>query len=151
MSLENEIALMSNIPVLSELDGEALRILAFSADTRSLQPGDILIRRGSRSDGGYFVLSGSLSLLRDIEKQMEVGVAGAGDLIGEMALIAPTEYAVTAIAREPTTVLRIARTLFQRVLREYPGSAARLRAAIEKRLFEFNADLRQMRERMTDK
>lgn len=144
MSLEDEIAMMARIPVLAELDAEALRILAFSADTRSLQPGDILVRRGARSDGGYFVLSGSLSLVRDMEMNREVGVAMAGDLIGEMAMIAPTEYPFTAVAREPTTLLRIARTLFQRVLREYPGSAARLRTTIEKKLAEFNAELQTL-------
>lgn len=145
MSLEDEIAMMARIPVLSELDSEALRILAFSADTHSLQAGDMLIRRGARSDGGYFVLSGSLSLIRDVEKQKEVGVAMPGDLIGEMAMIASTEYAITAIAREPTTVLRLTRNLFQRVLREYPASAARLRSAIEKKLTAFNADLEALR------
>jgi CRP-like cAMP-binding protein len=145
MSLEDEITLMARIPVLAELDPEALRILAFSADTRSLQPGDMLFRRGTKSDSGYFVLSGSLSLLRDVESRQEVGVASRGDLIGEMAMIAPTEHSVTVIAREPTTLLRIARTLFQRVLREYPGSAARLRAAIEKKLLLFNGELATLR------
>ena len=145
MSLEDEISLLANIPVLAELDEEALRVLAFSTDTRNLQTGDLLIRRGDRSDGGYFVLSGSLTLFRDSPDETNVRVVGIGGLIGEMAMIAPTECSISAAAREPTSVLRIPRSLFQRVLREYPGSAARLRAHIEKRLNEFTTDLETMR------
>ena len=43
----------------------------------------------------------------------------------------------TAIARAPTVVQFISRPLFHRVLREYPGGAARLRAAIETNLRNF--------------
>ena len=39
-------------------------------------------------------------------------------------MIAVTENSYTAVAREPTSLLRVPRQLFQRVLREYPGSAA---------------------------
>jgi CRP-like cAMP-binding protein len=54
-----------------------------------------------------------------------------------MALIAETVRPATAIARLPTVVMFIPRTLFHRVLREYPGGAARLRAAIEANLRNF--------------
>lgn len=150
MSLDDEIAMMGKLPVLSELDEEALRVLAFSADTRNLNAGNLLIRRGERSEGGYFVISGSLSLFRDVNQEFETGVVGIGGLVGEMAMIAATENAVTAVAREPTTVLRISRTLFQRVLREYPGSAARLRNAIEKHLSAFTAELETLRAKAQD-
>jgi CRP-like cAMP-binding protein len=150
MSLDDEIAMMAKLPVLSELDDEALRVLAFSADTRNLNAGNLLLRRGERSEGGYFVISGSLSLFRDANQEFETGVVGVGGLIGEMAMIAATENAVSAIAREPTTVLRIPRTLFQRVLREYPGSAARLRSAIEKHLLAFTTELEKLRLKTKD-
>ncbi len=144
MSLEDEISLLSELPILSELDAEALRILAFSTDNRSLQAGETLFRRGDRSEGGYFVLSGSLSIYREEEAVKDTGVVGAGGLIGEMAMIAPTENAATAIAREPSIVLLIPRSLFQRILREYPGSAVRIRSVIEKRLALFMQDLQKL-------
>ena len=62
MSLEDEIAALAALPIMSELDEEALRVLVFSTDTRYLSTGETLLRRGERSDGGYFVLSGSLLL-----------------------------------------------------------------------------------------
>ena len=147
MPIEDEIAFLSALPILSELDEEALRVLAFSTDTRNLNTGEILLRRGERSDGGYFVLSGALSISRTNSEFDQADVIKPGGLIGEMAMIAVTENQVTAVASEPTTVLRIPRPLFQRVLREYPGSAARLKSAIEKRLVKFAAELESLRQK----
>ncbi len=145
MSLEDEIGMLARLPVLSDLDEEALRVLAFSTDTRTLVTGETLTRRGYRSEGGFFVLSGSLALFRTEYEDSSIMVVGTGGLLGEMAMIAVTENPVTAIAREPTTVLRIPRALFQRVLREYPGSAARLRQSIENHLTAFMSELDQLR------
>jgi CRP-like cAMP-binding protein len=130
MSLEVEIESLGKIPMFSCLDEEALRILAFSADPRSLKSGDTLLRRGERSDGGYFVVSGSLIALADDQDDRGKSVIPAGALIGEMAMITPTENPATIIAREATNVMRMPRALFQRLLREYPGSSARLRGSI---------------------
>ncbi len=147
MSLEDEIAMLARLPVLSELDEEALRVLAFSTDTRTLATGETLVRRGDRSEGGFFVLSGSLALYRNDLDDGSAMVISMGGLLGEMAMIAVTENQVTAIAREPTSVLRIPRALFQRVLREYPGSAARLRQSIENQLTAFMGKLDKLREK----
>lgn len=145
MSLEAEIESLGKIRIFSCLDEEALRILAFSADPRSLRSGDLLLRRGEKSDGSYLVVSGSLSVFIDGTDGPEDGVVHAGALVGEMAMITQTENPATMMAREPTEVLRIPRALFQRVLREYPGSAARLRGIIEKQLADFTLALENMR------
>lgn len=148
MSIEDEVAVLSQTPVLAELDEQALRVVAFSADKRDLRTGETLVLRGERSDGGYFVVSGSFSLHRQPEPEPEADVVRAGGLIGEMALITPTEHPVTAIAREPSSVLKIPRNVFQRVLREYPGSAARVRAMIEHRLVGYTGDLQTLRQKL---
>ena len=109
-----------------------------------------MIRRGDRSEGGYFVLSGSLALYRGEFDDNSTIILRTGDLLGEMAMIAVTENPVTAISREPTTVLRIPRALFQRVLREYPGSAARLRQSIENQLTAFMTELENLRQKTSE-
>ena len=67
-------------------------------------------------------------------------------LIGEVALISDTLRPATAIARQPTTVLKIPRRLFHRVLNEYPSSAQALRQMIETRLADFTQNLDKLRE-----
>ncbi len=62
-------------------------------------------------------------------------------LIGEIALLARTNRPATAIAREPSNVLRISQPLFRRVLSEYPAGAERLRQSLAARLTQFTAEL----------
>ena len=61
-------------------------------------------------------------------------VVGPGALIGERALLSSMSRPSTATAREPTTVLKITRRLFYRVLTEFPGSAETVRRSIARDL-----------------
>lgn len=138
MTIENEIAMLARLPVLGQLEDEALRVLAFAADSVSFSTGDFLFKQGDLSTGGFFIASGSVELVSD---HRELKVIEPGALIGEMALIAQTRLRHSARAREPVSALRINRSLFTRILREYPGSAVKVRAAIAASLDQFARDL----------
>ncbi|MGA9487995.1 MAG: cyclic nucleotide-binding domain-containing protein [Methylocella sp.] len=56
-------------------------------------------------------------------------------------MLTETRRPATAIAREPSTVLRISRPLFHRILQEFPESAERLRQSLSERLGQFIGDL----------
>ena len=60
-------------------------------------------------------------------------VAQSGALLGEFALLAETTRPMTAIAAEPSTVLRIPRSLFLKMLEGFPDSARRMRDYISTR------------------
>ncbi|MBN8964924.1 MAG: cyclic nucleotide-binding domain-containing protein, partial [Rhizobiales bacterium] len=57
-------------------------------------------------------------------------------LLGELALIAETKRPATATAREPSTVIRISRSLFLKMLEGYPEAAYILRDQIVARARE---------------
>ena len=54
-------------------------------------------------------------------------IVGPGTLIGELALLTDMVSPATAIAKEPTTVIRISRSLFRKMLEGYPAAAKKLR------------------------
>jgi len=54
-------------------------------------------------------------------------VVGVGELIGELALIVDMRRPATATALEHSTVVRVSRTLYQRVLESHPEAARRIR------------------------
>lgn len=145
MSLDEDFRRLSRIPMFSELEPEALRLIAFSAETRILRAGDVLFRRGEPSDCGYIVLSGSIAFDVSGHGGPAGNIVGRDGLIGEIALITETARPVTAIAREPSTVLKVPRTLFHRVLQEFPRSAARIRAGMSARLGAFVQELETFR------
>ncbi len=137
MALDVDVKRLAALPLLAELDLDALRLIAFSAETRILRAGDLLFTKGDASDGGFVVVSGAVALDPSDSGQAAAKIIGPDSLIGELALVTETTRPATAIARQPTVVLFISRKLFHRVLNEFPGGAARLRAAIESRLAAF--------------
>jgi CRP-like cAMP-binding protein len=140
MALEDDMALLSRVAILASMDRDALRLLAFSAESRQLRAGDTLFRKGDVSDGGFVIARGSVALIED-DTETADAVVGPGSLIGEIALITETRRPATAIAREPTTVLRISRAMFRRTLEEYPHMAQRLAADLRGRVRSMSSEL----------
>ncbi len=134
MALDDDIRRLSRISILGAMEKDALRLLAFGAETKILRAGDVLFRRGDKSDAGYIVLTGAIALDDKGDGSPPSHVVRTDALIGETALLVDTERPATAMAREPSTVLKISRHLFHRVLGEYPQSAARVRAAMAEEL-----------------
>jgi CRP-like cAMP-binding protein len=143
VALDDDIRKLARISLFRALETDALRLIAFGAETRILRAGDILFRKGDRSDAGYIVLSGSVALDGKSDGSPPTQILRPDSLMGEIALLIDTERLATAMAREPSTVLKISRELFHRVLREYPESAKRLRAAMANELRSFVHELEE--------
>lgn len=139
MSLDDLITLLSEVPVFDLLERDALRLMAFAAETRRLRTGEYLFREGERSDGGYVVLSGELETRR--EGAASGRIHRRGELIGRTALFLRTKRPVAAIARERSEVLRVSLTLMRRTLEEFPAAALAIREALAEDLDSLAADL----------
>src|SRR5215203_4369189 len=118
MEIDDRIALLGRAPLFSLLDRDDLRLLAFAAEERELREGEILFRKGDRSDGGYVVARGAIALDVRWDGSAPVFVGEPGALIGQAALFGPMARPATAAAREPSATLRISPTLVRRVLEE---------------------------------
>jgi CRP-like cAMP-binding protein len=147
MGIEEDIASIERVATLRMLGRTALRILAIGAETRQLASGDMLFAAGDASDCGYIVQEGSFALHAGSKATGEV-VAGPGTLLGELALIAETRRPATAKAREPSTVIRISRSLFLKMLEGYPEAAQILRDQIALRAQRSLTELSDVRARL---
>ena len=145
MALLDDIRTLTSLPAFRDLDPEAIRLIAFSAETRILRAGDVLFRRGDSSDGGFVVLSGAIGVAPSPGRETLVRSPA---LIGELALVAETLRPGAATAREPTSVLKVPRALYRRILAEYPQSAARVRAGAAAKLFAMRGELEGLRRAM---
>jgi CRP-like cAMP-binding protein len=141
MALEDDVRNLACNATFAGFETEALRLLAFSAETRILRAGDVLFRRGDAADSGFVVLSGSIALTAKDDGSAAERIVSPQTLIGDIALMTETQRAVTAIARETSSVLKISRVLFHRVLKEFPRSAELLRSRMEKNLQGFVGEL----------
>jgi len=141
MAIEDDIALFERVPPLAALGKQALRILAIGAETRHLQSGAVLFYAGELADGGYVIQEGCLLLEPGTLMEGNEITVGPGTLVGELALLTNTVCQATAIAKEPTAVIRISRNLFRKVLEGYPAAAEKLRESMTERLQAWSKEL----------
>ncbi|MGE3148483.1 MAG: cyclic nucleotide-binding domain-containing protein [Pseudorhodoplanes sp.] len=145
MSIEDDIAFLQAVPILQVLGGDALRIIAIGAENKDVQDGEILFQRGDASDAGYLILEGSFTLSAVPDDPARDMVAERGTLLGELALIKDMPRAVTATARESSTVMRIPRSLFLKMLEGYPQAAHRLREMLVTRTRDTMGEVAKVR------
>ena len=144
MGIEDDIAFIERVPTLRMLGRTALRILAIGAESRYVHQGEVLFNAGDVTDCGFVIVDGSFTLEGGAKGLGEV-VAGPGTLLGELALIAETRRPATATAREPSTVIRISRSLFLKMLEGYPEAAHVLRQQISARAQQSLIEMRDVR------
>ncbi len=141
MTIEDDIAFFERVPTLGLLGRDALRILAIGAESRYVHGGEVLFQAGDEADAGFVIQEGSFSLATGHTEDGEPLVVGRGTLIGELALITETKRPATATALEPSTVLRIPRGLFLKMLDGYPSAAEKLREILATRSNQSTADI----------
>lgn len=134
MALRDDIALLKGLSIFDGLSEDYLRLLAFGAERRRLEPGHVLFREGAAADCAFVVLSGRLKLTRDLPsgRNVPIGDAEPGAILTEIAMISDATRHFTATAATDSEVMRISRVLFHRMLEEYPEVAR----ATEQRLRE---------------
>ena len=148
MSIEDDIAFLERVPTLRLLGRTALRILAIGAESRYVHDGEALFHAGDVADGGYVIQEGSFDLRPSGPGPSGEIVAGPGTLLGELALITETLRPATAVAREPSTVIRISRSLFLKMLEGYPDAALTLREQIAARTEQSMKEMSDIRVRL---
>ncbi len=145
MTIEDDIAFFERVPTLGLLGRAALRILAIGAESRYVHSGEVLFNAGEQADSGFVIQEGSFSLAAHESEGGKSVTVGPGTLLGELALLTDTTRPVTATAVEPSTVMRIPRSLFLKMLEGYPDAATRLRDIIARRTAESARDIANVR------
>ena len=142
MAIDDDITFLERVPTLSLLCRQALRILAIGAETRYIHSGEVLFKRGEEADGAYVIQEGRFKLSSNDGNELTVGPC---TLLGEVALFSETRRPATARALEPSTVLRIPRFLFVRMLDSFPEAARKLREILAARLDQATREISNVR------
>lgn len=142
MAIDDDITFLERVPTLSLLGRQALRILAIGAETRYIHSGEVLFKRGDEADGAYVIQEGRFKLSSNDDNELTVGPC---TLLGEVALFSETRRPATAKALEPSTVLRIPRFLFVRMLDSFPEAARKLREILAARLDQATREISNVR------
>lgn len=139
MALADDIRVLTGAPVFSSLPEEALRLVAFGAVRRFVAEGETLFREGTPADDACIVVSGRIAILA-ADGEVAHAPAGAGALLSELALISAVQRKFTAVAERDSEILAISRSLFRRLVEEYPQAGAVIEARVRENIRKLAGD-----------
>ena len=135
MALDDDIRVLSGVGLFEGFTHEQLRLMAFGAETISLGAGQKLYAEGAPADCAFVVAEGEVEIYRQRgEERQTLSVRGPGTILGELALIAESERLTSANARTDVKVIRLNRSMFHRILEEFPETAVGLQRRISANL-----------------
>ena len=126
MALDREMERLRCLPLFACLDEDALRLVAFSAESHAWPVGHILFRRDEPADSALLVAGGEVTLDSGPEGDGPLR-AGPGMLVDQSALLGDGYRTATAMVTDPASVITISRSMMMRVLAAYPANAVALR------------------------
>lgn len=149
MTLERDIDLLKSVPFFDGVPPEPLKLIAFSADSREYGDGQFVFSLDDIAEGGLVLIDGRIDLVDERKTPPKVlERLGPGSLIGEIALIVETRRPATAISVGRSKVLVVRRSLFRRMLTEYPEIAVTLRDRIAERLTTMSPEIARVHDRL---
>ena len=111
---------LSDVPLLTALPPEARHRLERAARLLEVPAGTVLIREGDPPGSAFVVRRGRLEV--EVAGRV-VRELGAGEVIGEIALLTGERRSAAVRARRDSTVLEIPREAFEAMLDTDPGAA----------------------------
>lgn len=145
MSIDDDIAVLEQVPMLRALGRGALRLIALGAETREVPQGEVLFRPGDRVDCAYVIQKGNFQLSAEPGQTGKAIEAGPGSMLGEFSLLAESAKPLCATALEPCAVIRISRSMFLKILEDDANAAVRLRDYVAHRARQSIADVLDVR------
>lgn len=106
-------------PLFAGLPSDALEALVENLALVPLRLGEQLYREGEPSDALYVIVEGEISVVAEGPPRVEMARLGPGGFLGEVALMTDQPRTATAIAAEPSELLRIDRLTLSRVLADH--------------------------------
>ena len=107
-TLDDFAELARHLPELASVPVEALRCVVPVAEVLEVQPGDTLLRQDETSDKVFFILRGSVVVIREEGGRFRVTrTAGPGEQFGEVSALHATPRTATAMAEAPGRVLSL--------------------------------------------
>ena len=116
---------LSLFPYLSEED---LGDLPCYFRHLKVKSGEEIFREGDPCEFLGYIIEGSIEIKKETEfqgKAFVLGIYGAGSIVGESCILDAAPRAVTAVAREDTTLVVLSRENLERMLDESPAVGAK--------------------------
>ncbi len=125
MAAPDRVALLRSLELFDQYPEDRLRSLSAYLEPAPFPDGAEVFAEGAAGDGLYFVVSGRVRVTKRLSGggQKDIATLGAGDCLGEMALLDETPRSAGAYASGSTELLRLKRDDLKRWLAADPSLA----------------------------
>jgi AAA family ATP:ADP antiporter len=125
------VFLLKNVPFFAGMSGESLLPLAHAVRRVRVPAGVALLREGEATAQLFVIMDGSVALERGGQRRARMG---AGDLVGELALIEGGANQATAVAERDVEALEVPGEPFLNLLDMHPGLAREVLRVLARRM-----------------
>lgn len=131
---------LARVSLFANLDPKYIKGIAQISTERSFKAGDALMKQGEDGIGLFIIMSGKVKIQKTDPsgKQVELASNGAGDILGELAVLDGAKRTATVTATEPTTCLVLAAWEFTSFMKAHPEVAIDILPIVVKRFRETN-------------
>lgn len=129
---------LANTRLFSLCSRKELRTVAKLAKIRNIPKGTRLMAEGDEGDTMYVIVSG---IARVSRKGRKVAALGAGDAVGELALLGRAARNATVDAETDLQVAELSRRTLSKLINEVPPFAMKLLEAMATRVRELDSRL----------
>lgn len=126
-----KIELLKNVPLFAGCTKAELRRLASIADEIDLREGTVLTREGRTGREFFVLIEGTVRVDKGSRKVTDLG---AGDWLGEIALLTKAPRTATVTATSPIRALVITERDFRQTVAQMPSIAMKVLSCVAERL-----------------
>jgi CRP/FNR family transcriptional regulator, cyclic AMP receptor protein len=134
---DTKIKSLRQAPLFDGLSKKELTELARRSEDMELDAGTVLCREGDVGQEFFVILEGQVEIKR---KGKRIGTRGAGDFIGEIALLEDIKRTATVTAKTPLHVFVLTRPAFQHLVNEHPAVERKVLRTLARRLAALSTD-----------
>ncbi len=135
MGLKDEVDLLRRIPLLANVDPAQIKLLAFTSERLTYEPGTALFHQGEEGDAAYLVMDGEADIVVQAPSgPIQIARVERNAFIGEIAILCGVPRTATVIAHTKLETLKINKDLFFRLVTEFPSMAVEIMRVLAERL-----------------
>jgi CRP-like cAMP-binding protein len=143
MSMKEEVEVLRNVPLFAKLEPAKLKLLAFTSERLTYEPGQAFFQQGDPGDAAFIILDGEAEVMIETPTgPAKVANLGRNEIVGEIAVLCEVPRTATVVAKGKTVTLKISRETFFRLITEFPQMSIEIMRELGRRIEKTNGQLR---------
>lgn len=129
---------LSKIPLFQKLPAEEMQAIYPHLKVETFKKGTKLVKQGEKGGSMFIIEKGEIDIMDD-KKKKKIATLGAGDVLGEIALVTGEPRTASAVAKGIVRVWSLKKKDFEAMLHSSPTMAKAIEKIVSSRLDQLKA------------